>query len=151
VFDQDNEEEFSQLFNYLKERNLDIPTKSQASYIFFCGIFDKLNQDIIEKNAYFIKRFFEELNFSDEKKQSYLMVNIQNFLLPKINKESYKMLSTILKFFFDEDLFTDDFLINWPDHDFKNDFRKHVMYSGKQNKIFIKNTTNFVEWLMTAE
>lgn len=72
-------------------------------------------------------------------------------MLPKITKESYKMLSTILKYFFDEELFSDDFLINWPEEDFKKDFRKHTMYSGKQNKIFVKNTSNFIEWLMTTE
>jgi hypothetical protein len=56
------------LINYLKSKNLEIPTKSIASHIFFNAIFDSLSEESITKNSFLIKKFFEILEFSDEKK-----------------------------------------------------------------------------------
>jgi hypothetical protein len=56
------------------------------------------------------------------------MVNLQNFLISKISKENYKLIATIVKFFYDDDLFTDEFLIDWPNNNFKKEFKKHSLY-----------------------
>ncbi len=68
------------------------------------------------------------------------MVNIQKFLLEKITKDEYKLIPSILKFFWDEELFTDEFLIDWPLDKFKKDFRKHNLYSRTNNRICIENS-----------
>ena len=40
IFDEENEGEFIKIFDFLKTKNLEIPSKSLASYIFFNAIFD---------------------------------------------------------------------------------------------------------------
>lgn len=56
------------------------------------------------------------------------MVNLQNFLIQKTSKENYKLIASILKFFYDEDIFSDEFLVEWTSNKYRKQFKKHSLF-----------------------
>jgi hypothetical protein len=52
-----------------------------------------------------------------------------------------------MKHFYDEDIFTEDFLIDWSENLQKKQLTKHKFYKKENNKIFINNSHQLIEWL----
>lgn len=67
------------------------------------------------------------MQFKEDKSQAYTMINLQKFLLESIKHnnlylflgdivDSHKYIPSIMKHFYDEDIFTEDFLIDWSEN-----------------------------------
>jgi len=100
--------------------------KDRITYVTFCGIFTINIAKEVSKNAAILKILYEALEIGNSELD--LLLNLEDFLLIRNKEFDYeKFVPTIIKFFYDEELFTEKFLLEWKDgkHEdkLKGDFR----------------------------
>lgn len=58
-----------------------------------------------------------------------------------------KYIPTILKFFYDKDLLSEEFLLAWDDGKYKGAEEKNFIYKEEIDEIFKKNSQQILTWL----
>jgi len=64
--------------------------------------------------------------------------------------EFEKYIPTILKTFYDEESFSEEFLIAWDDGKLEG-LEKHFLYDEKRNTLFKENARPILDWLRNAD
>lgn len=144
----ENNQAVDQMF--LSLNSLKLPKENKNSlliYILFSSIFDINIAKQVEKNSYLIKELIEKLNMEDA--QIHCLLTLQDFLLTKNNAINYeKYIPTIMKLFFDEDIFEEEFLNHWYDKKSIEQLKKvSPLYNEKINSDFLNFSKDFLEWL----
>lgn len=77
-----------------------------------------------------------------------LLLTLEHFLLDKHKDCSYeKYIPTILKFFYDEDLLTEDFLLAWEDGKYQPEKEKNFLYKKEIDEAFKEHAKQILTWL----
>ena len=129
-------------------KDLKIPDeqKNKISYILFNAIFTMDFAKEVKKNRALLETFYEEMFFDN--KELDLLLNLENFLLVK-NKEVdlEKYTSTIVKFFYDEDLLDEETLIDWDDNKLDSKISIDFRYNKEVDEKFKKFSRTILDWL----
>lgn len=73
---------------------------------------------------------------------------MQNFLLVEHKANEYeKYISTILQLFYDKDLLSEDFLLEWDDGKLNESLKKMKLYNVETDALFKKNANDILSWL----
>lgn len=131
---------------------LEVPSehKNKLSYLLFLAIFDLNIAKEISKNSAILKKAQEDLEI-DAPEQDILM-NLEKFLTIKNDFSVYeKFVPTILKFFYDDDLLTEEYLVEWYDGKHNSKLMMDYRFDVEKDKKFRQASKSFVEWLMNAE
>lgn len=133
-------------------KTLEIPSehKNKLSYLLFLAIFDINIAKEVSKNSAILKKAQEELVI-DAPEQDILM-NLQKFLTVKNDFSQFeKYVPTILKFFYDDDLLTEEYLVEWYDGKHNSRLMMDYRFDVEKDKKFKLSSKAFVEWLKNAE
>jgi translation initiation factor 5 len=127
---------------------LEVPSehKNKLSYLLFLAIFDLNIAKEISKNSAILKKAQEDLGI-DAPEQDILM-NLEKFLTIKNDFSVYeKFVPTILKFFYDDDLLTEEYLVEWYDGKHNSKLMMDYRFDVEKDKKFRQASKSFVEWL----
>ena len=109
----DKPEEVKKIFQEAREI---VPEEhaNKIPYIIFNAIFDMNIAKEVGKNKAILTHTYEELKTPDSDFDT--LLNLEKFLLVRNSSNQFeKYVPTILKFFYDEDLLTEEFLVSWDD------------------------------------
>lgn len=129
-------------------KNLEIPNdhKNKLSYLIFLAIFDINIAKEVAKNSAILAKVNTDLGI-DSPEQDILM-NLQKFLMTKNDFSVYeKYVPTILKLFYDDDLLTEEYLIEWYDGKHNSKLMMDWRFDVEKDKKFKSVSKSFVEWL----
>jgi hypothetical protein len=119
---------------------------SKIPYLLFIGMFDVNIAKNISKNGKLLKDLYQELETSDSELD--LLLNLESLLFVKNNKADFeRLVSTILKLFQDEDLFSDEFIIDWDDGKLKSKFMMDSRYQKSIDEEFKQAARPFIDWI----
>lgn len=77
-----------------------------------------------------------------------MLVNLENFLLIEHKEAQFeKYIPTILKLFYDEDLLSEEFLVDWGDGKLASELKKCRLYNEEIDNIFKKAAEQILNWL----
>ncbi len=112
----------------------------------FNAIFDVNIAKEVSKLAPILHKAYEEFEVSDSEQD--LLLNLERFLLVKNEEQKFeKYIPTLLKMFYDEDLLTEEFLIDWDDGKFNPIFMMDYRFLADKDYKFKTNAKAFVNWL----
>jgi len=125
---------------------LDLPTQHQQkrSYILFNAIFDLNIAKQIEKNLALLTKSQTDFQVFDKEIDN--LLNLEQFMLFK-NDNCDKYVGTILKFFNDHELLSDEFLIDWFDGKINHRLMLDSKYDIHLNERFRKLSSDFIDYL----
>lgn len=77
-----------------------------------------------------------------------LLIILEHFLLEKHKECDFeKYIPTILKFFYDEDLLSEDFLLEWESGKYREQEQKNFVFKQETNENFKKFSQQILTWL----
>ncbi len=77
-----------------------------------------------------------------------MLIVLEHFLLEKHKESGFeKYIPTILKFFYDEDLLSEEFLLAWDEGKYKGTESKNFLYKEETDEAFKKNSLQILAWL----
>jgi len=145
---EENSAAVSTLLKKLKTCEETDPNK--LYYLLFKSIFTVNIAKQVSKNSYILSRAIEKFKFEGQWAEVQILVSLELFLL-EVNKETdfTKYIPTILKFFYDEDLLTEEFLVAWDEGTV--DLKEHPLYNEEIDARFKQAAKAFTEWLKNSE
>jgi len=149
---ENQKEDVSKILKALK--NLKIPDNAndKASTILFNAVFSVNIAKEVQKNKEILEAFYDDFFFSDTEKEVDTLLNLQNYLLVKNKDLSFeKYVPTILKLFYDEDLLSEDLLVDWDDGKLTDTLKKDYRYSEEINEKFKEASRPIIDWLKSSE
>jgi len=146
----DKKDEITKLIQVAKVFKIPPSHKEKITYVVFNGIFSVNIAKEVQKNKPILEEFYEALEFTNQELD--LLATLQNFLYAK-NKDVQwdKYIPTLLKLFYDEDLLTEDFILDWADNKYEEQLKADFRYSKEIDDQFKAAASQFVEWLRTSE
>jgi len=123
---------------------------TKLPYILFNAIFDMNIAKEVGKNKAIISQAYEELGTPDYEFD--LLLNLEKFLLVKNDSSTFeKYVPTILKFFYDEDLLTEEFLLDWEKGKYNTKFIMDFRYQKPVDERFKAASKPILDWLKEEE
>jgi len=120
--------------------------KDRITYITFCGIFTINIAKEVSRNAAILKIFYEALEV--ENKDMDLVLNLEDFLLARNKEVDYeKFVPTILKFFYDEELLNEKFLLEWDSGKYEEKMKPDFRYNKDNDVKFRAWSRQILDWL----
>jgi len=146
----DKKDEITKLIQVAKVFKIPPSHKEKITYVVFNGIFSVNIAKEVQKNKPILEEFYEALEFSNQELD--LLSNLQNFLYAK-NKDVQwdKYIPTLLKLFYDDDLLTEEFILDWADNKYEEQLKADFRYSKEIDDQFKAAAQQFIEWLRTSE
>lgn len=119
---------------------------TKLPYILFNAIFDVNIAKEVGKNKAIISQVYEELGTPDHEFD--LLLNLEKFLLVKnLSMTFEKFIPTILKLFYDEDLLTEEFLLDWEKGKYNTKFIMDFRYQRPVDEKFKAASKPILDWL----
>lgn len=119
---------------------------NKIPYILFNSVFDVNIAKEVNKNRAIISQAHEELKTWEPELDT--LLNLEKFLLVRNNSFVFeKYIPTILKFFYDEDLLSEEFLIDWFDGKFNSKFIMDWRYLKNVDEKFKAASKPIIQWL----
>jgi translation initiation factor 5 len=149
TFDE-KKDDIEKLIQVAKAFKVPPAQREKITYMVFNGIFTVNIAKEIQKNRAILDSFYEALELTNAELD--LLVNLEDFLYVK-NKEVQweKYVPTILKLFYDEDLLTEEVILNWADNKFEEQLKTHFRYSKEVDEQFKVASKPIIDWLRASE
>lgn len=123
---------------------------NKIPYILFNAVFDVNIAKEVNKNRAIISQAHEELKTWEPELDT--LLNLEKFLLVRNNSFVFeKYVPTILKFFYDEDLLSEEFLVDWYEGKFNSKFIMDWRYLKNVDEKFKKASKPIIQWLKDEE
>lgn len=120
--------------------------QDQLFYMIFQAIFDVNIAKQIKKNSLLLTSLIEKLHI--KKAEIKVLINLEHFMLVQHKENSYeKYIPTILKFFYDEDLLSEEFLLDWDEGKLQDEFKKNFLFNEEIDNAFKKSSEEILKWL----
>ena len=120
--------------------------QSKIAYIVFNAIFDINIAKEVNKNAPILSKLYKKLKIQNSEQD--ILLNLEKFLYVRHEDQKFeKYIATILKLFYDDDLLSEEFLVDWADGKFTPIFMMDFRYEKERDTKFKTNAKPFVDWL----
>lgn len=146
---EDHDDAINEIITVVK--NLEVPEehKNKFSYLLFNGIFDINIAHQVEKNAPILQKGFEEFQVHEEELD--VLMNVVKFMMIQNDWTQFeKYAPTILKLFYDEDLLSEEFLLEWYEGKHNARLIMDFRYDGERDKKFKAAVKQFIDWLQQS-
>jgi len=154
-------QQFSQVQNFaekpeevkkiIEETNKAVPEEYalKRPYILFNAIFDVNIAKEIPKNKPILEAAYTDLgNFGTNEQELDTLLSLERFLLIRhLSQDFEKYIPTILKFFYDEDLLGEEFLIDWDSGRFNPRLIMDFRYQKSVDEKFKAASKPIIKWL----
>lgn len=123
---------------------------NKIPYILFNAIFDVNIAKEVGKNKAILSKAYEELETRDHELDT--LLTLERFLLVRNTSQNFdKYIPTILKFFYDEDLLTEEFLLDWDSGKFNPKLIMDWRYQKSVDEKFKNASKPIIKWLKDEE
>lgn len=123
---------------------------NKIPYILFNSIFDVNIAKEVNKNSAILAQAYEELKTWEPELDA--LLNLEKFLLVRNNSFVFeKYIPTILKLFYDVDLLSEEFLIDWYEGKFNSKFIMDWRYLKNVDEKFKAASKPIIQWLKDEE
>lgn len=135
----------------LEETNKIVPEEYaiKKPYILFNAIFDVNIAKEVTKNKSILEAAYKELgNYGTNEQELDTLLSLERFLLIRnLSQDFEKFIPTILKFFYDEDLLSEEFLIDWDSGRFNPLLIMDFRYQKSVDEKFKACSKPIIKWL----
>jgi len=141
----DKPEEVTKIINEAKGA---VPEEysNKLPYILFNAIFDVNIAKEVSKNKAIISKAYEEISTHNHELD--ILLSLERFLLVKnISHDFEKYIPTIVKFFYDEDLLSEEFLLDWDKGKFGPQLIMDFRYQKSVDERFKAASKPILKWL----
>jgi translation initiation factor 5 len=146
----DAKEEVGKLITLAKQLKIPPAHMEKIPYVVFNGIFSVNIAKEVTRNKAILDEFYELLEFENPGLD--LLLNLEDFLYVKNKDVSWdKYVPTILKLFYDEDLLTEEFILEWADNKFEEKQKADFRYSKEVDEQFKTASKPIIDWLRASE
>jgi len=143
---EDHEDAVEEIINTCKTLDLPPEHHGKIPYLIFNAIFDVNIAKQVSKNAAILTKAYEVFDVSDSEQD--LLLNLELFLLVKNDEKVFeKYIPTLLKLFYDEDLLTEEFLLDWDDGKLVPKFMMDWRYLAVKDEKTKTAAKPFLTWL----
>lgn len=142
-----NDEAVTKIWKVIKRFKIPEDRRDRLPYIIFFGCFDEGIAKQIKKYSYLLSEVLGVFEFKSNK-EVHILVNLEYLFFVKCKGMGYeKYIPTILKFFYDEDLLTQEFVISWADGKEEEKLKQVFHYNAEYDAEFKKQSASMIEWL----
>ena len=135
----------------LGETNKIVPEEYaiKKPYILFNAIFDVNIAKEVAKNKSILEAAYKELgNYGTNEQELDTLLSLERFLLIRnLSQDFEKFIPTILKFFYDVDLLSEEFLIDWDSGRFNPLLIMDFRYQKSVDEKFKTCSKPIIKWL----
>lgn len=147
---EDKNDEIGSIISLIKSFKFPDDQKKKLSNIVFSSIFTLNIAKEIQKNKALLEAFWEELEIGEREPD--LLLNLEEFLFSKHKDVTWeKYIPTILKLFYDEDLLSEEFLLEWDDKKHDEELRKDARFNQEVDDKFKAASKDILEWLRSSD
>lgn len=120
------------------------------SFVLFQGVFDVNIAKQITKNSALLKAAQKDFDVPDEELD--LLLNLEHTLYVANKDQNYdKYIPTILHTLYNEDLLSEDFLVDWSENKLLMNMKGDSRYNIDNDKKFREAAKDMIEWLKNAD
>ncbi len=134
-----------EIMNFAKET---VPEEfeDKISYLLFNAMFDVNIAKNLAKNKILLERVFKELKVKDP--ESDILLNLEVFLFEKNSAVDFeKYIPTIIKLFYDAELLSEEFLIDWKEDKLTEKLSKDFRFEKTRDEKLKIAAKPFLDWI----
>lgn len=147
---EDHDAEIDSIIDAALKLGVPEEQENKIPSLVFSAIFDINIAKEVSKNAPILSKLYSKLKIQNIEHD--ILLNLERFLLVRHEDQKFeKYVPTILKLFYDDDLLSEEFLIDWADGKFTPIFMMDFKYEKERDNKFKAAAKPFVDWLRTAD
>ncbi|EAS01319.2 domain found in IF2B/IF5 protein (macronuclear) [Tetrahymena thermophila SB210] len=133
----------------IKDMNIQKGLESQVAHILFQSLFSVNIAHEVQNNAEVLSKTFSKLKIPNPELETIMNISYLLFKTYNEKQDFTPYVPTILKYFYDADLLSEDFLKNYAES--KINLSEHYLYDAERIKKFAEAAQPFLDWILNAE